>query len=246
MRSNQLSYPATGSGSVSSGALSRPVVRLVSLGVVLGAVAVVTLLVVPVSKGGLRDAIEPFGIAAPLVFIVAAAVLAMAFVPGPVLSAASGVLFGTWWGLLISVASSTVTSVLALVLARRAAAPAVEELANPRVETITVLLARHGTPAIILQRLLPGVPDAPFSYLFGLLGVRAWQVAVGNVVGSSPRAFSYVALGDAAGTGDGGMVVWALVVMVAVSVVGVVLGAVAVRRTRAERAAARPAEEPVA
>ena len=226
--------------------MSRPVLRLATLGAALGVVAVLTLLVVPVSEDGLRKAIEPLGVLAPLAFIVVGAGLAMAFVPGPVLSAAAGVLFGTWWGLLVSVASSTLTSVLALLLARRAGEPSVRELADPRVEAITVLLKRHGTPAIVLQRLLPGVPDAPFSYLFGLLGVKAWQVAAGNVVGSSPRAFSYVALGDAAGgDGDGSLVAWALVVMVAVSVLGVVLGGIAVRRTRAERTAAatRPVEE---
>jgi uncharacterized membrane protein YdjX (TVP38/TMEM64 family) len=210
--------------------MRRPVLRLAGLGTVLGVAAFVSLLVLPVSREGLRAAIEPFGAFAPLVFIVVGALLALSFVPGPLLSAASGIMFGTGIGLACSVASATLTSVLALIIARHSGRRAVEELSGPRAAALADLAQRRGVLVVVLQRLMPGVPDAPFSYLYGLLGMRAWQVALGTVIGSSPRAFSYTALGDAAATGDGALATVAIAVGVTVSVVGAVIGAVLVRR----------------
>jgi uncharacterized membrane protein YdjX (TVP38/TMEM64 family) len=49
---------------------------------------------------------------------------------------------------------------------------------------------------VIVQRLLPVVPDGPFNYAFGVAGVPAWPLVLGTLIGSSPRAFAYTALGD--------------------------------------------------
>ena len=92
---------------------------------------------------------------------------------------------------------------------------------------------RRGLLVVVLQRWIPGIPDAPFSYLFGSLGVSVPAMAVGSLIGSAPRAFAYTALGRAAADGDGRLAVVATVVGVGVSVVGLVVGAVVVRRHRA-------------
>jgi uncharacterized membrane protein YdjX (TVP38/TMEM64 family) len=210
----------------------RAVATLSTLVLALGAVALVVLVFVPFDQAALQDAIRPLGLAAPVVFAVVAAVLALAFVPGPLLSAASGVLFGVWLGFGVSVASAALTAVLGLLLARRAGAASVDTLTGPRTAAWADLARRQGFGVVVLQRLVPGLPDAPFSYLFGLLRLRVWQVALGTVVGSAPRAFAYTALGDSAASRDGGLAAWAVGVLVAVSVVGAVAGAVVLRRHR--------------
>ena len=209
--------------------------RLSTFALVLGAIALVTLVFVPLDRGSLQRFVDPFGPFAVPVFVVVAAVLALVFVPGPLLSAASGVLFGVWLGFAVTVASSALTAVLGLLLARRAGSTSVDRLSGPRTLAFADLARRQGLGVVVLQRLVPGLPDAPFSYLFGLLRLRVWQVALGTVIGSAPRGFAYTALGDAAVSRDGGLAAWAVGVLVAVSVVGAVAGGVVVRRHRRAR-----------
>lgn len=200
---------------------------LVLLGV---AVAVLS----PVSRAGLREALDPFGAAAPVVFVLVSAVLGNLFVPGPVLAGASGLLFGTATGVVVSIAAAVLGSVLATWIAHAAGRPGVEELEQPRVRLVEALLQRHGVWAVVVQRLLPAVPDAPCSYLFGLAGLRAWQVAVGTLVGAAPRAFSYTAIGDGLGEGSTTIGLVGLGVLVVTGALGAVVGLVALRRTRRE------------
>ena len=123
------------------------------------------------------------------------------------------------------------SAVLALTVARHAGRPGVRELDAPRLQALAALAERRGTLAVILQRLLPAVPDAPCSYLFGLAGVKAWQVALGTLVGSAPRAFSYVALGDAAGRRDADLAIVGGGVLLVTGVAGAVAGLVVLRRS---------------
>lgn len=201
------------------------VVGLVALGIAVVVWA-------PVSETGLRDALEPLGAAAPIAFVPLSALLGNAFVPGPVLAGAAGLLFGTAEGFLVAICASTLSAVLAVTLARHVGRPGMRELDAPRLQALAALAERHGTGAVVLQRLLPGVPDAPCSYLFGLAGVKAWQVALGTFVGSAPRAFSYVALGDAAGTRDAKLAIVAGAVLVATGLVGAGVGFAVLRRRR--------------
>ncbi len=208
------------------------------LGLFLGVLLLLSLGVLalsPVSEDGLRDALEPLGIAAPLGFVLVAALLATAFVPGPVLAGASGLLFGTLTGFAVTLASAVLTSVLALLAARRAGRAGMEELEQPRVKQVEALVRRYGVGAVIVQRLVPGIPDTPCSYLYGLLGLRVVTVALGTLVGAAPRAFSYTAVGD--GLGGGGTTIGVIggVGLAVTAVVGLAAGAVLARRVRADR-----------
>ncbi|HEX2086913.1 MAG TPA: VTT domain-containing protein [Solirubrobacteraceae bacterium] len=138
-----------------------------------------------------RDWIEPLGAAAAPAYVVVSAVLGAVLVPGPILAGTSGLLFGAALGTAVTIAASTLSAVLSLVVGRHAAREQVE----PRAPALAALAQRHGTVAVALQRLAPFVPDAPVSYLFGAVGVRVWQIALGTVIGSAPRAFSYTSIG---------------------------------------------------
>ncbi len=145
----------------------------------------------------MRDWIEPLAAGAAPAYVVLSALLGAALVPGPILAAASGLLFGAGWGTLVTIAASTLSAVISLVLGRGAGrAPLNRHAADrERLAASLTLARRHGTVAVALQRLAPFVPDAPVSYLFGAVGVRVWQIALGTVIGSAPRAFSYTSIG---------------------------------------------------
>jgi uncharacterized membrane protein YdjX (TVP38/TMEM64 family) len=210
----------------------QAIVRLSALVATLVVVAVLLLLVVPVSAGGVTSTVERFGPVAPVVYVLISTVLALGFVPGPLLAGVSGALFGTGLGLVVSLAGSVLTSVVALLISRRAGAGAVRTVSGPRALALAELAQRRGLLVVVLQRWIPGIPDAPFSYLFGSLGVSVPAMALGSLVGSAPRAFAYTALGRAAADGDGRLAVVATVVGVGGSLVGLGVGAVVLQRHR--------------
>ncbi|MBA2349414.1 MAG: TVP38/TMEM64 family protein [Solirubrobacterales bacterium] len=205
----------------------------------LSVLAVVVVALSPVSEQGLRDAIEPFGIAGPLAYVVLSALLGILFVPGPILAGASGLLFGTATGVLVTIAASVLSSVLAVQLAHRAGRPGMAELDHPRVKLVEELLERYGVGAVVVQRLVPGVPDTPCSYLYGLAGLATWKVALGTLIGAAPRAFSYTAIGDGLGGGSSTTGIIGGVTLVLTAVVGALAGAGLARRARSDRAAER-------
>lgn len=143
-----------------------------------------------------RAWVEAFGPAAPLAYLAVSALLGLLLVPGPLLAGASGVLFGPVLGTAVTLASAIGSAVLALLIARRVGSPGMRELSGPRLEALCDSLERHGMLAVIGQRLVPGLPDGPCNYAAGLVGIRAAQIALGTLIGSAPRAFSYTALGS--------------------------------------------------
>ncbi|WP_170286114.1 TVP38/TMEM64 family protein [Nocardioides rubriscoriae] len=184
-----------------------------------------------------RDAVDGLGPAAPVVYVVVAAVLAAALVPGPLLAAASGLLFGVVLGTVVAVASSALTALLAQRLGRAAGLDGARAVLGPVRAAVTEdLLARRGLLAVVGQRLLPGVPDAPATYAFGALGATGWQTVLGTLIGASPRAFAYTALGASLDDPGSPLALAGLAVWVVVSVAGAELARrwwVVRRRSRA-------------
>jgi uncharacterized membrane protein YdjX (TVP38/TMEM64 family) len=143
-----------------------------------------------------RRAVAATGAAAPLIYIVASSVLGALFVPGPLLAAGSGVLFGPVQGLIVTLGATVGTAIIAALVGRRAGRDSARGLLGPhRADRLDRLIERRGLWAVVGQRFIPGVSDALASYAFGAFGVPLWQMAVGAFIGSVPRAFVYTSLG---------------------------------------------------
>ena len=147
----------------------------------------------------IRALIEPFGAAAPLIFLAAAIPLHASFVPGPLLAGASGLLFGPVLGTLVTLTSSVSSALLELLVARHGGREGMDRIGGRRYPALSRWLERHGFVAVVVLRLAPVLPDAPVSYAAGLTHVRIWQIAAGTAVGAAPRAFAYTALGGSLG-----------------------------------------------
>lgn len=147
-----------------------------------------------------RNVVAATGPAAPVAYVVASALLGAVFVPGPILAAGSGVLFGPVVGLAVTLGATVGTAIIASLIGRRAGrASARELLGTARADRLDSLIERRGLWAVVGQRFIPGVSDALASYAFGAFGVPLWQMAVGAFIGSVPRAFVYTALGASIG-----------------------------------------------
>ncbi|OBF92510.1 hypothetical protein A5790_13565 [Mycobacterium sp. 852002-51152_SCH6134967] len=143
-----------------------------------------------------RHTVASTGPIAPLVYVVVSGLLGAVFVPGPILAAASGVLFGPVVGTFATLGATVTTACVTSLIGRRAGRDSARALlGEERARRLDDLIARGGLWAVVGQRFVPGISDALASYAFGAFGVPLWQMAVGAFIGSVPRAFVYTALG---------------------------------------------------
>lgn len=149
-----------------------------------------------IDVGRVRDAVAATGPVAPLAYALVAALLAAIFVPGPLLAAGSGFLFGPLVGTFVTLGSTVTTATIAALVGRHAGRDSARALiGRDWAERIDSQIQRRGLWAVVGQRFIPGISDALASYAFGAFGMPLWQMAIGAFIGSAPRAFVYTALG---------------------------------------------------
>ena len=178
-----------------------------------------------VDEEDVQALVEPFGPLAAPAFVVIAGVLGAALVPGPLLAGASGLLFGAATGTVVTIASATLSAVIAVLIARRTTM-----VPPQRFDRLAAFAQRRGFEAVVVQRLAPAVPDAPASYLFGWLRLPLWQVVLGTMVGAAPRAFSYTTLGASLDEPDSPLAIVGLVSLVLTAILGAALARRVLRR----------------
>lgn len=148
----------------------------------------------------IRATVASTGPVAPLTYVFVSSVLGALFVPGPILAAGSGVLFGPVLGTFVTLGATVGTAVIASLIGRRAGRDSARALLGAeRADRLDRQIERGGLWAVVGQRFVPGISDALASYTFGAFGVPLWQMAVGAFIGSVPRAFVYTALGASIG-----------------------------------------------
>ena len=110
---------------------------------------------------------------APLAFValyVSASVLA---IPGAALTLASGVLFGSFWGVVWASLGSTAAAAVCFLIARYIARSSLQKSLgeNPHFQRLENLTEYHGAWIVALTRLVPLFPFNLLNYGFGLTNV---------------------------------------------------------------------------
>ncbi len=177
----------------------------------------------PLSADRVRDALDPLGPGAVPAFIAMSSLLTCALFPGPLLAAASGLLFGTALGTPVSIASATLGAVLAFSISRHAGRRSVEALTGPRLERWQAWIERRGFLAVLYARIAPGVPYTVVNYAAGLTRVRLRDFTAATAIGASPRAFAYTALGGSLGNLTSPEAIVAVAILVAMAIAGLLL-----------------------
>ncbi len=150
-------------------------------------------------KETLRSVIMSFGPFAPIASIllnVAQAVLAP--IPGFVVPFVNGAVFGTWWGMLITWVGGVAAASTCFWIARTFGKRFAERICSQFkiAGEINRKLERHAFVAIIMARLVPGVPFDFLSYFVGLTRVRFVPFAAATAIGSAPHAYLYAFMGN--------------------------------------------------
>jgi uncharacterized membrane protein YdjX (TVP38/TMEM64 family) len=169
--------------------------RLGGLAVALATFVLLLALSGSISASRVRSWIDGYGVAGPLVFIAVSASLTVVLFPGPVLAAASGLLFGTALGTPVSICSATLGATLAFCIARWWAHDAVVAVAGPRIEALRAWVGRRGFLTVLYARIAPGVPYTLVNYAAGLAPIALRSFVAATALGVAPRAFAYTALG---------------------------------------------------
>ncbi|AMD54748.1 hypothetical protein ATO49_12765 [Mycolicibacterium fortuitum subsp. fortuitum DSM 46621 = ATCC 6841 = JCM 6387] len=166
------------------------------------------------------------------------------FVPGPILAAGSGVLFGPVLGTFVTLGATVGTAVVASLIGRRAGRDSARALlGTQRADRLDHQIERGGLWAVVGQRFVPGVSDALASYAFGAFGVPWWQMAVGAFIGSVPRAFVYTALGASIGDLSAPLAYTAIGVWCVTAIIGAFAAHRGYRSWRRHRSGADPTPE---
>ena len=106
--------------------------RLLSLGLTVAVLFAAAATLGVTSPEAIRDRVDGFGVAGPLVFVAVATALTLCFVPGPLIAGASGLLFGTALRVLTTLVATVSGASAAFAVSRWCGHAAVEELVGPR------------------------------------------------------------------------------------------------------------------
>ncbi len=150
------------------------------------------------SLEALRQALFRWGALAPVVYVVAVvAEVLIAPIPGTLLYAPAGALFGGFQGGFLSLIGNTIGAAIACAvgwtLGEEAITRRIEGTRlNGRVNTIR----EKGLWVILLLRLNPLTSSDLVSYAAGAIGVPVWRVALGTFVGMAPLCFAQAYLAE--------------------------------------------------
>lgn len=142
--------------------------------------------------------IKGLGVWGGLLFGLVYALGTVLFLPGSLLTLASGFLYGPLWGTVIASPASVLGASAAFVLGRTVAKDwiASKVASNSRFGALQGAIAKEGVKILMLVRLSPVFPFSLVNYAFGLTGIRLRDYAMGSWIAMLPGTFLYVYLGS--------------------------------------------------
>lgn len=152
--------------------------------------------------------VEGLGALGPIVFILGYAVAVVAFIPGSVMTLASGAIFGLAEGTLYVFVAATLGSTLAFLIARHAARASIEKRieGDARFAAIDRAVGVEGRKIVVLLRLSPVFPFNLLNYALGLTRVRLVDYLIasfGMLPGTLLYVYSGMLIGDVAAAAAG-------------------------------------------
>ncbi|MBI2854749.1 MAG: TVP38/TMEM64 family protein [Chloroflexi bacterium] len=187
----------------------------------------------------LREYIRSFGVWAPLVSAALMVLQSVLFpVPGQVVTISNGLLFGAFWGTLLSWSSAMVGALVCFFIARALGRPTVEKLASKKALAVADrFFCRYGNNSVLIARLIPVVSFDAVSYLAGVTSISFLGFIVATGIGQIPATIVYSVLGQNL-TKVTSLGIYAFGIIVALVVLGFTL-----KKAFERRLSSRPAEK---
>ncbi len=155
----------------------------------------------------------------PLAPVVSALLMVFQSVVAPlpafVITFTNGLLFGAWWGALLSWSSAMAGAAICFWIARALGRPVVEKIVggSRALEVSDRFFDRYGDRAVLITRLLPFVSFDIVSYGAGLTPISFWRFFAATGIGQLPATLVYSYLGQNL-TGSVRVVFWTFIATV--------------------------------
>ena len=190
-----------------------------------------------VSQRALSELLSRFGELAPLVFVLFLAARPVTLLPGQLLTAVGGLLFGARMGTAYALLGSFLSCALIFGLTRFAGGTRLlKRLAGRRYQAVVEVAREHDFKLAVIATLNPLVPTDVFIAAAASAGARFSPVALGVLVGTLPGTFLTAQFGSAVGQGKTVMTVATAAGMVLSLLLGLWLGRRVVRQVRGSEA----------
>ncbi|TWU29842.1 TVP38/TMEM64 family inner membrane protein YdjZ [Bythopirellula polymerisocia] len=140
----------------------------------------------------LRAFFDRFGVAAPLAYVgFVTAEVVVAPIPGTMLYAPGGVIFGGFWGGLLSLTGNVIGAGIACLLMRAFLGERAETyLARSSLAPYEAKITQRGAWVIFLLRVNPLTSSDLVSYAAGLTQLSVWKVMLATLAGMAPLCFA--------------------------------------------------------
>ena len=139
----------------------------------------------------LREFFTGLGIFAPLAYVAIVTVeVVVAPIPGTILYAPAGVIFGGFWGGALSLIGNITGAVLSFLLMRVLGRQAFERFVErEHLERLERRLIDNGALVVFLLRVNPLTSSDIVSYVAGATAMPLWKLALGTTLGLAPLCF---------------------------------------------------------
>lgn len=146
----------------------------------------------------LREALARWGPLAPAVYVAAVVVeVLVAPIPGTLLYAPAGALFGGFWGGVLSLLGNTLGAMAATLIAGALGEARVAgRLAGSPVARHVDAIRQRAFWVVLLLRLNPLTSSDLVSYAAGAIGVSVWTVGLATFIGMAPLCFAQAYLAE--------------------------------------------------
>ena len=146
----------------------------------------------------IQDYFRSFGVVAPLVYVgIVTVEVVVAPIPGLMLYAPGGVVFGGFWGGLLSLLGNVLGAGIACTLVRVLGGERFTSwLEQGRLATYRERLSRSGLWLVLLLRINPLTSSDLVSYAAGFTRIPVWKVMAGTLLGMAPLCSAQACLCD--------------------------------------------------
>lgn len=146
----------------------------------------------------LQDFFGSLGAAAPLAYVaLVAGEVVLAPLPGAMLYAPGGMIFGGFWGGLLSLTGNVLGAGIACQIMRTLGRPYIERaLDGKSVRKYEARLVRSGVWIVFLLRVNPLTSSDFVSYAAGATSIPLWKLMLGTLLGMAPLCWAQSYLAD--------------------------------------------------
>ncbi len=142
----------------------------------------------------IKEFIQGKGIMAPAIYVALLSSLPLLLFPDSVLVIAGGMIFGLFWGTVLTTIGSLIGAAIAFYISRKLGQQVVKKLIKK--EVVLFEKKNSGFFLILMLRLIPLFPFKIVSYSAGLSDVRFRDFVLATTIGSMPGIIIYTNLGD--------------------------------------------------